>query len=392
MRRLELIDFRNYRHLRLDLPDAPVVLVGANGAGKTNLLEALSLFSPGRGLRRVLLRELTRYGAEAGWTLSMRLQTGTGEVRLGTGLAEVDGRATRVVRCDGDKLSAQGLAEIVGLQWLTPQMDRLFIEGPAPRRRYLDRLVLAFDPMHGRRVASYERGLRERARLARSGPADPTWLKVLEERMAGDAVAIAAARRDAVARLGAELERAHGPFPGAVLEARGTIEGWLDQMAAVDAEARFQDSLAAERARGAEHAHAADGPQRSDLAVYHARKGVTAAQCSTGEQKALLIAIQLATARLERRRRGQPPILLFDEIAAHLDAERRAALFDSLFTLGGQVWMTGTDAELFAPLAGRAVFGRVDDGRIELDDLRYETDQTSQFGQTDGTWRTESFE
>ena len=367
VRRLELTDFRNYRRLRLDVPGGPVVLVGANGAGKTNLLEALSLFSPGRGLRRALLRDLTRFGADGGWTLSMRLESGGDEIRLGTGLAEVDGRATRVVRCDGDKLGTQGLIELLGLQWLTPQMDRLFIEGSAPRRRYLDRLVLAFDALHGRRVASYERSLRERAQVLRAGRADPLWLKVLEERIAGEGIAIAAARRDAVARLGVVLEQQAGPFPGAVLEARGRLEGWLEDMPAVDAEARFQEHLQRSRARGADAAISVDGPHRSDLAVHHARKGVPAGQCSTGEQKALLIAIQLATARLEARRRGKPPILLLDEVAAHLDAERRAALFDTLCAMGAQVWMTGTDAALFEPLRGRAAFGQVNDGDVELD-------------------------
>lgn len=367
VRRLELTDFRNYRHLRLDLPAGMLVLVGANGAGKTNLLEALSLFSPGRGLRRAKLRDLIRYGAEGGWTLSMRLEREDEEIRLGTGLAEVDGKATRVVRCDGEKLSTQRLVEVLGLQWLTPQMDRLFIEGTAPRRRYLDRLVLAFDPMHGRRVASYERGLRERAQLLRAGRADPTWLKVLEERIAGEGVAIAAARKDAVNRLDGLLSNRPGPFPSAVLKARGTVEDWLGEMPAVDAEARFQEQLRRQRRQGSDEGGSTDGPHRSDLAVYHARKGVPAGQCSTGEQKALLIAIQLATIELETRRRGAPPILLFDEIAAHLDEERRGALFDVLDASGAQVWMTGTDAALFAALKGRASFVQVQDGEVRFE-------------------------
>lgn len=367
VRRLELTDFRNYRHLRLNLPAGMLVLVGPNGAGKTNLLEALSLFSPGRGLRRATLRELTRFGAEGGWTLSMRLDRGGSEVRLGTGLAEVDGRAARVVRCDGEKQSTQQLVEVLGLQWLTPQMDRLFIEGAAPRRRYLDRMVLAFDSMHGRRVASYERGLRERAQLLRTGRGDPTWLKVLEERIAGEGVAIAAARRDAVSRLDSLLSSRPGPFPGAVLKARGTVENWLAEMPAVDAEARFQEQLRRQRGRSKDDAVGTDGPHRSDLAVYHARKGVPAGQCSTGEQKALLIAIQLATIELETRRRGAPPILLFDEIAAHLDEERRSALFDVLEASGAQVWMTGTDAALFKALRGRASFIQVQDGEVTFE-------------------------
>lgn len=367
VRRLELADFRNYRKLRLEVPGGMVVLVGANGAGKTNLLEALSLFSPGRGLRRATLKELTRFGADGGWTLSLRLDSGQEEIRLGTGLAESEGRAGRIVRCDGETLGSQRLADVLGLQWLTPQMDRLFIEGAAPRRRYLDRLVLAFDAAHGRRVAGYERALRERSHLLRTGRADPTWLKLLEERIAGEGVAVAAARRHAVARLGAALARQHGPFPSAVLEARGLLEGWLDEMAAVDAEGRFQERLRQERSRMPADGAGTDGPHRSDLAVFHARKGVPAGQCSTGEQKALLIAIQLATARLETDRRGKPPILLFDEVAAHLDGARREALFDALDALGAQVWMTGTDAALFAPLDGRAAFGTVADGEVAFD-------------------------
>lgn len=366
-RRLELTDFRNYRNMRIDLPAGMLVLVGANGAGKTNLLEALSLFSPGRGLRRARLRDLTRYGAEGGWTLSMRLQRGSEEIRLGTGLAEVDGQAARVVRCDGEKLSTQRLVDVLGLQWLTPQMDRLFIEGAGPRRRYLDRLVLAFDPMHGRRFASYERGLRERAKLLRTGRADPTWLKVLEERIAGEGVAIAAARKDAVVRLDTLLSNRPGPFPSAILKASGTVEDWLRTMPAVDAESRFQEQLRRQRGRGDDAAISTDGPHRSDLAVFHARKGVPASQCSTGEQKALLIAIQLATFELETRLRGAPPILLLDEIAAHLDEERRRALFDVLEASGAQVWMTGTDAALFAALEGRANFVRVQDGQTTFE-------------------------
>jgi DNA replication and repair protein RecF len=313
--RLVLTDFRNYRSARLDFDAGPVVLpvvlTGPNGAGKTNLLEAVSFLSPGRGLRRARLAEIDR----------------------------------RVL-------------------WLTPQMDRLFVEGPGGRRRFLDRLVLGLDPAHATRVAAYEQAMRERARLLRDGPADPAWLTALEEVLAEQGVAVAAGRRDAVERLDGVCAGAEGAFPRARLALIGTVEEWLGAIPALEAEEQFKAALAQNRAADAAAGGAILGPHRSDLAVTYADKGIAAESASTGEQKALLIAIVLAQAALQRATRGEPPLLLLDEVAAHLDERRRAALFEALSGLESQTWITGTDAALFAPLRGHARFLSVADGAL----------------------------
>ncbi|MDP6692616.1 MAG: DUF917 family protein, partial [Alphaproteobacteria bacterium] len=277
-----------------------------------------------------------------------------------------------VARLDGQTVSPASLSQIIGVQWLTPQMDRLFLEGPSSRRRFLDRLVLGLDPDHGRRVGAYERSLRERAKLLRDGGGDPAWLSALEARMAADGVAVAAARREALARLQRFLSAAKGRFPRAELVIEGRIESWLDDLPAVEVESRFAAMLAENRRRdgevGGPMSGRGDGPHRSDLAVRHLGKDMPAAQCSTGEQKALLIAIMLANAKAEAERRGAAPILLLDEVAAHLDSERREALFTEILALGGQAWLSGTDRELFQPLAGQAQFVAVDAGQATLDD------------------------
>jgi len=339
--RLVLTDFRNYHEARLALGTAPVVLTGPNGAGKTNLLEALSFLSPGRGLRGAKLMEIDRrsgsgYAAPAsGWAVAAVVATRRGTLRVGTGR---DGASSerRVVRIDGEPVRGQAtLGERLGVAWLTPSMDRLFLEGPGGRRRFLDRLVLGLDPAHASRVAAYEQALRERSRLLRDGPADSAWLAALEEVMAEQGVAVAAGRRDAVQR----LDRAC-------------------------AEASFVAALAANRQSDGQAGGAAIGPHRSDLTVRLAEKGIAAEFASTGEQKALLIAILLAHAALQQAMRGEPPLLLLDEIAAHLDASRRAALFETLVRLQTQAWLTGTDATLFASLRSHAQFFTVHDGTL----------------------------
>jgi len=372
--RLALSEFRSYRRLRLEPAAGPVVLTGPNGAGKTNLLEALSFLSPGRGLRGARLGEVKRReaAADAAWAVSAGLLTRAGIAEVSVGLAVGDGPEgaadRRAVRLDGKAASGVALGALVGVHWLTPAMDRLFVEGAAGRRRFLDRLVFGFDAEHARRVAQYERALRERSRLLLDGVGDRAWLGAVEGRMAELGVAVAAARREAVARLARGVEGGSGPFPRPAVRVEGTLEGWLEGMPAVEAEGRFAAALQRNRGRDAESGGAAEGPHRSDLAVDYADKGVPAAACSTGEQKALLIAIVLAEARLERARRGQPPLLLLDEVAAHLDEGRRAALFDEVVALGGQPWLTGTDRALFGPLAGRATFYRVADGRAALEE------------------------
>jgi DNA replication and repair protein RecF len=374
--RLMLTQFRNYREVRLALDSRPVVLTGPNGAGKTNLLEAVSFLAPGRGLRAARLadiehRDVPRAAADAapaaagsGWAVAATVETRRGTVRIGTGRDGPESER-RTVRVDGEPARGQSaLGEFLSLTWLTPQMDRLFLEGPGGRRRFLDRLVLGFDPAHAARVAAYEQALRERSRLLRDGPADPAWLRALEEIMGEKAVAIAAARRELVQRLDDACAAAEGPFPRARLSLVGAVEDWLAAMPALAAEDRLKAALFEGRRRDAEAGGAAIGPHRSDLAVGHGEKGIAAEQASTGEQKALLIAILLAHAQLQQQIRGEPPLLLLDEIAAHLDSARRAALFDRLAGLDSQAWLTGTDEAVFAPLRSAAQFLSVRDGVV----------------------------
>ena len=343
--------------------DCPVVLSGANGAGKTNLLEALSCLTPGRGLRRARLSEMSRHGGNGGWAAATRLSIAGEERQIGIGFDGGDdiGAERRQVRIDGENATSGELRQLVGVQWLTPRMDRLFVEGKSERRRFLDRLVFASDGQHGRRVSAFESAMRERNQLLRTHRRDDAWLTALEARMAEDGVAIGAARLAAVARLNAALAQGIGPFPRADLAVAGEVEQRLEEMPAVDAETAYAAALKQNRPRDEAAGRALEGPHRSDLLVTYAANGLPAAQCSTGEQKALLIAIILANARLEAVEQGQAPLLLMDEVTAHLDENRRGALFDEICALDGQTWFTGTDRELFAGLTGRAHFYKVQD-------------------------------
>jgi DNA replication and repair protein RecF len=372
--RLMLTDFRGYAAARLAVDERPVVLTGANGAGKTNLLEAISFLAPGRGIRRARLTEIDRRvppakpsaAAPGAWTVAATVATPRGAVQIGTGRdGASESGERRLLRIDGAPAKSQAaLAEHVSLVWLTPQMDRLFLEGSAPRRRFLDRLVYGFDPEHAARVGAYEQAMRERARLLRDGPADPAWLGALEERMAECGIAVAAARRDVTARLDAVCRRARGPFPGAELALTGEIEQRLGAMPALAAEEELCQRLAAARRIDGDSGTTTVGPHRGDFAVRHAGTGMAAAQCSTGEQKALLIAVLLAQARLQAELRGTAPVMLLDEVTAHLDAERRAALFQEIVGLGLQAWFAGTEPGLFAELEGFGQFFSVTDGTI----------------------------
>lgn len=368
---LRLRDFRNYPELHLRLDGRPVVLTGPNGAGKTNILEALSFLSPGRGLRRAKLSEVSRSdcaSSSAKWVAQADLASCVGPVAIGTGLAEAsddEGAERRVVRINGEAASsANGLVDYLDVVWLTPQMDRLFVEGLSTRRRFMDRLVYGLDGGHARQVAAYEKAMRERNRLLKQGSADAAWLAALESQMAEHGVAVAAARREGLARIEAGMALATGPFPKARLAAQGPVESWLVEMPALAAEERLRRLLAEKRGIDREAGAATEGPHRSDMAVWHAEKDQPAAQCSTGEQKALLIAITLANARLIRARRGMAPLMLLDEVSAHLDVRRRTALYEELLGIGGQVWLTGTDEDLFAGLSGQAEFFTVSDGVV----------------------------
>jgi len=369
--RLAVSEFRCYRRAELSAEGSSVVLTGPNGAGKTNLLEAVSFLSPGRGLRRAKLAEIDRRGAEvpgARWAVAASLADPSGEIAIGTGADPDAGEEAdrRVVRIDG--LAQRGpvsLAEHASVTWLTPAMDRIFADGPGARRRFVDRLALGFDPGHARRVAAYDQALRERGRLLQQGGADPGWLDALEATMAAEGVAVAAQRRTLVRRLAAVAGTGEGGFPVPLMAMQGDLAASLDAMPALEAEERLARALAEARRRDAETGSTGAGPQRDDLAVVFAGSGMPARHCSTGEQKALLIAIVLAHARLVTAERGRPPLLLLDEIAAHLDAQRRSALFGEIVRIGCQAWLTGTDDMLFQPMQGRARFFRVADAHIE---------------------------
>jgi len=373
LNRLLVTQFRCYAQAELRLDAQPVVLTGPNGAGKTNLLEAVSFLSPGRGLRGAKLSEIDRRapGAAAGnpWAVAATVMTPEGPRDLGSGRDPMQSgdavRERRLIRVDGAAARGQqALAEVLSVVWLTPQMDGLFREGASGRRRFLDRLVYGFDPEHSARCNAYEHALRERARLLKTGQGDVAWLASLEESMATRGVAIAAARLAMVERLQRACDDAEGPFPKADLGLDGAVEDWLRGGPALDAEDRLRDGLAARRRQDADAGGAALGPHRSDLTATHRAKGVSAELCSTGEQKALLIAILLAHARLLTLERGAAPLLLLDEVAAHLDAARRTALYEEILGLGAQAWLTGTDAADFDGLAGRAQFFAVSDGAV----------------------------
>lgn len=370
--RLMLTNFRSYASGELAVSGAPVVLAGPNGAGKTNMLDAISLLSPGRGLRGAKLGEHTRKGpaapSDALWAVAAQVTRAGEAYEIGTGLTlTANGSERRQVHLNGaPSTSTADIAEVVQILWLTPAMDRLFLEGASERRRFLDRLVFGFDAGHARVVTRYETAMRERARLLKYGPRDPAWLDGLEQQMTESGLAMAMARAGAVARLNAALaERGEaGAFPCALLAMDGETDALLAEKADAAAD-EMRERFARARVRDAEAGRTTFGPHTSDLAVRHTAKRMDARDCSTGEQKALLISIVLADAwELSRSRDGHAPLLLLDEIAAHLDARRRAALFDEILALGAQAWMTGTDIEMFAPLKGHADLLAVADSRI----------------------------
>ena len=356
--RLSLADFRSYADAVLAPGPGLVILTGENGAGKTNILEAVSLLSPGRGLRGATLSEIARTGGQSGFAVAARLGASAGGkdgVDIGTGTSAA-APERRQVRINGAPASATSLAEWLSVLWLTPAMDRLFIEGAGGRRRFLDRLVLALAPGHAVHAARYEAAMRARNKLLTEAMPDPAWLGALEARMAEHGAALAEARTATVAALSERLAAApEGPFARAEI----ALDGWRDHGGLVG-------ELARGRSRDAAAGRTLSGPHRTDLAVAHAGKRQPAASCSTGEQKALLLGLVLAHADLVAERAGRRPILLLDEVAAHLDPSRRAALFERLAAGGGQVWMTGTEPSLFAGTGGGATWLNVAGGAVRL--------------------------
>lgn len=356
--RLILQDFRSYRSLDLPVEARIVALTGENGAGKTNVLEALSLFTPGRGLRRAELADMASQDGTGGFAASITL-AGEG-ARLGIGLSEPDaeGRRSRMARIDGAAVgSALAFSEYLRIVWLTPDSDGLFRASAGERRRFLDRLVLAVDPGHATRSNALERALRSRNRILEESPGQAQWLDAVEREIAELGVAVAAARAETVARLSAiiaETRDAASPFPQAELALSGDIDRLVAELPALDAEEAYRSRLRQNRPRDRAAGRTLVGPQASDLQVRHVQKNIAAEFGSTGEQKALLIGLVLAHARLVAAMSGLSPLVLLDEIAAHLDPRRRAALYEDLLALGCQIWMTGADPTLFAELPGAA--------------------------------------
>ncbi|WP_426009939.1 DNA replication/repair protein RecF [Caulobacter sp. DWR2-3-1b2] len=384
---LTLTDFRSYERARLRPEGRSVYLFGANGAGKTNLLEAISLLSPGKGLRSASLVEVGRRmpGEATGraWAVAAEVQspqTGLGDdepVRLGAGV-EMAGASRRIVRIDGETLPPGRLTDHIRPIWLTPAQDRLFLEAAGERRKFFDRLVFAGEPSHAAHANAYDKAQRERMRLlndaAEGGaPADTVWLAALEARLGQAGALMAAARARTLVALQAEIDgRGNRPFPRARLSLSGAWEQMaLDGVESAEIEVRLATALAAARPRDGAAGRALTGPHRGDLAIIHADKDRPAAECSTGEQKALILNLVLAqAARLSRAKDAPNPILLLDEVAAHLDLERRAALADELTALGLQAFLTGTDESLFDHLKGRALGVRVSElGLTALEDV-----------------------
>lgn len=352
VRRLTLTRFRSYPLADVAFGTGPVVISGPNGAGKTNLLEAISLLSPGRGLRRARLDDLAHAPGDGSWAVSAQVEGALGPAQLGTGL---DPRAGTSRKCRIDQQHASSpsaFLDHVKVIWLTPEMDGLFLGPPSERRRFLDRLVLAVDGEHGARVNALERALRGRNRILEEH-GEARLLDALEHEVAELAIAVAAARLETVSRLAAQIEATRddaSPFPFARLALDGTIERMLADRPALDVEDRYRALLKEGRARDRAAGRTLEGPHVCDLVVAHGPKDLAAARCSTGEQKSLLIGLTLSHARLVAAMHGMAPIVLLDDVAAYLDGDRRAGLFQALDRLGAQVFLTGADPAAFASM------------------------------------------
>jgi DNA replication and repair protein RecF len=371
IRRLTLTNFRSYRVAQIEVATGPVVLVGPNGAGKTNLIEAISFLAPGRGLRRASLDEVAFQEGDGSWAVSAAVDGALGLATLGTGIevpATADAAVSRKCRIDREPaVSVAALSDHLRVIWLVPSMDAMFSGPASERRRFLDRLALAVDSEHSGRVAALERALRSRNRLLEGPRPDPHWLDAIEHETAEVAVAVAAQRAETVARLQQALAARDDPasvFPASAIALKGWIEELVGQRPALEVEDRYRGVLKDNRARDAAAGRTLDGPHLTDLIVTHARKGVAAADASTGEQKALLIGLVLAHASLLTEMSGFAPVLLLDEVVAHLDPQRRTALYGELERLGAQVWMTGADPAAFAELERRAEVFEVSPGRV----------------------------
>jgi DNA replication and repair protein RecF len=361
IQRLTLTAFRNYDRLRLETGPGCIVVTGPNGAGKTNLLEAISLLAPGRGMRNARLSDMGKADSGASWGVAATLATGRGALDLGTG-AEA-GSERRVVRIEGVNRNQSALSDAASILWLTPSMDRLFAEPASTRRKFVDRIVFGFDASHATRVNRYEQALRERQKLLEE-QRHPAWLDGIETVLCETGVAIAAARLHVVARLDTACARQPGPFPCPALAMTGPLETWLASEPALAVEERFRAALADNRAQDRAAGRSLLGAHRSDLAARYRDRDIDAGLCSTGEQKGLLISIILANVALMAGENAGLPIVLLDEIGAHLDAARRDVLFERIASLGIQAWMSGTERDVFSRLDGVARYLTVHDGCV----------------------------
>lgn len=385
--RLTLTDFRNYQFLRINAELAPIIITGENGSGKTNILEAISFLTPGRGLRGARLSDIKRIVpnsfndeyqpteiATHNWAVSAEVQNGEDRIEIGTAVEKSareieteDGRSfeRRIVKIDGNKITSQAeLGKYISAIWLTPQMDRLFRGGSQPRRGFLDRLVYAFDMEHAKRTANFEHYYKEWYRLLKEGKHDNHWLSTLEENMASTGVAIAAARREQIARLNTFIEHEpDGAFPSVRLELDGIIEKMLDKLPAIEVEDFYSQRLKSQR-KNIMYNDNIDGVNRTDFKVFYRKKAMPAEMCSTGEQKSLLISIILAQSECQSLHKGFAPVLLLDEIVAHLDDVKREALLDKIRELKVQAWITSTDANLFKSMKNEAQFLEVKDNKV----------------------------
>lgn len=366
---LYLQDFRSYAQLSLDIGDAMVVAIsGENGAGKTNILEALSLFSPGKGLRRADASDIPRASGAGSFAVSIDVDSGLGSVKLGTGVSALT-NARRMYRIDREPASsARAFADHLRIVWLTPTMDGLFTGSGGDRRKFLDRLVLAIDSDHGGRVSALEKALRNRNRLLEERTSDGRWLDAAEQEIAEAAIAVTLARIETIERLRYFISTSKNdgsPFPWADIQLEGDLDELVKAQRAIDAEEQYRSLLKDNRKRDAAAGRTLIGPQSTDLKVVHGPKGMEARRCSTGEQKALLVGLVLAHAALVRSATGIAPIALLDEVMAHLDPERRLCLFNILDQFGCQTWVTGADPASFQGIVGDRIFIKVKSGHAE---------------------------
>ena len=369
--RLKLDHFRNYQQADLTIHAGQLVILGDNGAGKTNLLEAVSLLAPGRGMRRSRTEHLA-YRASGfeiacgiadnddadrlDWAVAATLENEDGTVQIGTGVPPSAKQGNRIMRLEGVTVSQADLGSRLGVSWLTPQMDGIFLDSPAARRRFIDRLVIAFDPAHIGRMSRYEKALRQRAHLLTEQRGDDSWFSALESILAETAVTVTAARQSLIKALNQEAACGWFGFPGVELLLGGNTENWLSDMPALAVEDQLMLAARTARLNGD---LAMPGPHASEFQALHLASQVPANRASTGQQKAMLIAVILAHARLQDRRLGRVPVMLFDDVAAHLDAKRRSALFDAVQSLGGQCWYSGTDDGQFKELSKTAQFVKI---------------------------------